>query len=95
MSITDEYLNQQLGSILSILRTVFVSFVLVISIIYFNNDTTEYVVGPIEVMLDKVKKIGKNPLEAAHMEEQDAFLQEKIEEENKEKVVDKDEQEEK
>jgi len=63
----------------------------VISIIYFNNDTTEYVVGPIEVMLDKVKKIGKNPLEAAHMEEQDAFLQEKIEEENKEKVVDKDE----
>lgn len=95
MSITDEYLNQQLGSILSIVRTVFVSFVLVISIIYFNNDTTEYVVGPIEVMLDKVKKIGKNPLEAAHMEEQDAFLQEKIEEENKEKVVDKDEQEEK
>ena len=36
-------------------------------------------------LLDKVKKIGKNPLEAAHMEEQDAFLQEKIEEENKDK----------
>lgn len=45
--------------------TIFVCIVLIISSILFSKDTNELVVSPIEVMLEKVKKIAENPLEAA------------------------------
>lgn len=52
--------------------------VLIISSIYFSKDTNDLVVRPIEIMLEKVKKIANNPLEAAQIEEQEAFLKDQI-----------------
>jgi len=54
-----------MNAIFGIIRTLFVCIVLSISSIYFSKDTTDLVVRPIEVMLEKVKKISNNPLEAA------------------------------
>jgi hypothetical protein len=49
---------------------------MVFSAIYFSKDTTDLVVAPIENMLSKVKRIAKNPLEAAKIEEDDEILME-------------------
>lgn len=44
----------------------------------FNQDVEEYILEPIEKMLEKVKRISKNPLEAAQMEEKDEFALEQL-----------------
>lgn len=54
-----------MNAILGITRTIFVCLVLTISSVYFSKDTNDLVVRPIEIMLEKVKKISNNPLEAA------------------------------
>lgn len=70
--------DSELNAGLGIVRTIFVCFVLTISSIYFSKDTNDLVVRPIEVMLEKVKKISNNPLEAAQIEEQETFLREQV-----------------
>ncbi len=45
---------------------------------YFSKDANDLVLQPIEIMLSKVKRIGKNPLEAAQMEENEALLMEEL-----------------
>jgi hypothetical protein len=42
---------------------------MVTAAIYFNKDTTDLVVAPIENMLSKVKIISDNPLEAGKIDE--------------------------
>lgn len=74
----DNTLNNRLNAILGIVRTIFVCAVLTISSVYFSKDTNDLVVRPIEIMLEKVKKISNNPLEAAQIEEQEAFLKDQI-----------------
>lgn len=37
--------------------------------LYFSKDSTKLVVVPIENMINKVKRIANNPLEAAQMQE--------------------------
>jgi len=65
LAFSDNTKNIELNAVFGIIRTLFVCFVLSISSIYFSKDTTDLVVRPIEVMLEKVKKISNNPLEAA------------------------------
>lgn len=67
-----------MNAVFGIVRTIFVCIVLIISSIYFSKDTNDLVVRPIEIMLEKVKKIANNPLEAAQIEEQEAFLKDQI-----------------
>jgi hypothetical protein len=57
-----------LEAILGIIRTSFVVVILVVGAIYFSKDSNDIVVVPIENMLAKVKRISKNPLEAARIE---------------------------
>ncbi len=45
---------------------------------YFSKDANDLVLQPIEIMLSKVKRIAKNPLEAAQMEENEALLMEEL-----------------
>lgn len=52
-------------SIINLGRTVFVSVVLLIAAIYFQQDANKLVLNPIERMLEKVRLIAKNPLVAA------------------------------
>lgn len=65
VAFSDNTKNIKMNAIFGIIRTLFVCIVLSISSIYFSKDTTDLVVRPIEVMLEKVKKISNNPLEAA------------------------------
>jgi len=46
------------------------------SAIFFSKDSNELVLNPIERMLTKVKLIGKNPLEAARIAENEAVAEE-------------------
>ena len=78
LSFSDNTKNIKLNAIFGIIRTVFVCIVLSLSSIYFSKDTTDLVVRPIEVMLEKVKKISNNPLEAAQIEEQEVFLKDQM-----------------
>lgn len=44
----------------------------------FAKDSNDLVLSPIERMLNKVKRIGANPLEAARMAEDEAVAEEEL-----------------
>jgi RPA family protein len=64
-----QYDDTQLNALLSIVMTTFVIMVMVTGALFFNKDSNELVVIPIENMLRKVRRIIRNPLEAAILEE--------------------------
>lgn len=55
----------RLSAGLNIAKTIFVCIVLTLGAIYFTKDANELVITPIEKMVDKVKKIAKNPITAS------------------------------
>ena len=55
----------QLGAILNLCKTIFICIVLTMGALYFTKDANELVIHPIEKMIDKVKSISKNPLNAS------------------------------
>ena len=57
--------SNQIQSILSISRTIFVCVVLSVASIMFTSDANRLLLSPIERMLEKVKLIAKDPLAAA------------------------------
>lgn len=67
-----------LTTILSLTRTTFMLILLCSSAILFTKDSNELVLNPIERMLGKVKRIAKNPLEAAKIAEDEAVLEEEL-----------------
>jgi hypothetical protein len=48
-------------SIISIVRTIFITFILAVSAFYFIKDANRLVLFPIERILTKLKFIAKNP----------------------------------
>ena len=64
--------NTKLDAALSICRTIFICIILLGGALFFSKDTNELVINPIEKMIEKVKRIAKNPLEAAQEEEKKA-----------------------
>ena len=81
VAVHDNTLNVKLGAGLSIGRTLFICLVLTAAAMCFSSTTNELVINPIESMIHKVKKIAKNPLEAAQEEENQALALEKFMEE--------------
>lgn len=73
--------NVRIGAGLGIGRTLFICLVLTVAAMCFSSTTNELVINPIESMIHKVKKIAKNPLEAAQEEENQALAMEKYMEE--------------
>lgn len=65
-------LNAQLG----IVTTFLVCIVLSAGAAIFSKMTTELVITPIEAMIDKVNNITKDPLKAAHDEEERLLMEE-------------------
>lgn len=55
----------QLEAAINIARTIFVTFVLAFTAIFFNSMTNKLVLLPIERMLEKVRAISKDPLKAS------------------------------
>jgi hypothetical protein len=53
----------------------------------FTKDSNELILIPIERMLNKVKKIGKNPLEAARISENEAVAEEELTRQLKNKEI--------
>ncbi|EAR97903.2 cation channel family protein (macronuclear) [Tetrahymena thermophila SB210] len=78
-SIVSSQKSNQIDAGLSICRTVFVAVVLTIASIKFTGDVEKFILDPIENMLQKVKRISQNPLEAAQMEEKEQFAIEQLE----------------
>lgn len=72
--IADQSIDNSLNAILSILRTIFVSFLLGGASMLFSKDVEDIVLSPVENMLNKVKRISENPLEAAQIEERETFV---------------------
>jgi hypothetical protein len=72
MAIVDSRADTKLEAIFGISQTIFVCIVLTIGAFMFTQDATELVIGPIEQMMGKVKRIASNPLEAAKEEEDEA-----------------------
>jgi hypothetical protein len=70
----DSNLNGWFG----LFRTVFTCILITLVSGFFSSDANELVLAPIESMLDKVKKISKNPLSAAKIEEDDAIATEAL-----------------
>lgn len=70
-SICDDRKNYQLNAGLSMLRTVFISIVLAGSAMLFGRDIEELVLTPVEKMVQVVKRLSKNPLEAGTIEERE------------------------
>lgn len=55
------------------MRTIFVSIVLTLGAVLFSSDVEILVLEPIENMMQKVKRIAENPLEAAQIEERETL----------------------
>lgn len=49
---------------LSLGRTIFVCIVLTCGALYFSKDANDYAIGPIEVMIQKLQRISRNPISA-------------------------------
>ena len=85
-AVFDERSSSSLASILNIVKTIFISIVLAMGTFYFNKDTTEMVLVPLENMIDKVKMIARNPIEAMMKAEKEE-IEELIEEETENDAV--------
>lgn len=62
---------------LGIARSIYVCCILTIGAIFFSRDALSLVIKPIQGMISKVKRIAKNPLEAAQEEENEALAYER------------------
>ena len=76
---------------IGLVRTVFVCFVLTAGALFFSKDANDLVLQPIESMLEKVKRIAKNPLEAAQIEENEALAMEEVNKKTKKNKKSEDE----
>lgn len=75
VAIFDMRYSTQLDAQLSICKTIFICIVLGLSTTILSRDAQNLVLGPIENMIDKVKKIAANPLEAAQEQEKKEVMQ--------------------
>eukprot|EP01022_Parablepharisma_sp_SALTPOND_P028235 TRINITY_DN6_c0_g1_i2.p3 TRINITY_DN6_c0_g1~~TRINITY_DN6_c0_g1_i2.p3 ORF type:complete len:725 (-),score=113.15 TRINITY_DN6_c0_g1_i2:12502-14676(-) len=76
--------DTRMEALFGILQTIFVCIMLTIGAFMFTKDATDLVIGPIEEMMGKVKRIAQNPLEAAKEEEKEAAALHQAEKERKE-----------
>jgi len=80
-AIVDIRADTKLDAILSIIRTIFVSVILAGGSMFLSKNVEDILVSKIETMYKIIKKISKNPLKAAQMEEKEAFAIEKLRQE--------------
>ena len=58
-------------------------FILTVGSILFRKDASDVIIGPLLVMIEKIRRIADNPLEAASREDKEALEKENREEEEK------------
>ena len=72
-SIVDLRPSSRLQAGMNMIRTVFICCVLAFSSLLLSKDANELVIGPIENMTERIKRIARNPLEAAQEDENDSL----------------------
>ena len=70
---------------LNIARTVFICIVLTVACLLFSKDANDLVLGPIENMTTKIKKMIEDPLGAAQEAEADQLILDEVNEKQKDK----------
>lgn len=88
----DNKWEQNLTAILGIFRTIFICVVMAGAALLFSKDATNLVLNPIENMMRKINNITENPLNAAKIEEEEAFLWGKMLQDHKSMAREKEEQ---
>ena len=83
VAVFDSRSNSRLIAGLSLGRTMFVCFILTMGSILFRKDASDVIIGPLLIMIEKIRRIADNPLEAASREDKEALDKEKREEEAK------------
>lgn len=83
VAVFDSRSNSRLLAGLSLGRTFFVCVILTLGSILFRKDASDVIIGPLLVMIEKIRRIADNPLEAASREDKEALDKEKMEEEEK------------
>ena len=73
VAVFDIRYENRVTSGLNICRTVFICIALTLGAIYFTKDANDLVITPIEKMMDKVKKIARNPMMASEVRKNDIF----------------------
>ena len=71
---------------LNMARTIFICVVLTVSGLLFSKDANDLVIGPIENMTNKIKKMIENPLDAAQDAELDEMIIEEVNKQNEKAV---------
>lgn len=56
-------------SLLNILRTIYISFILLIFSLLFENDTNEKILEPLDMMMEIVHTVSQNPIRARNIED--------------------------
>lgn len=74
LAVYDQRSQSKLEAALGIGTTVLVCIVLASGSMFFSKISNELVINPIETMLKRVVQIGKDPLKAAHDEEEREYL---------------------
>lgn len=72
---------------LSLIQTIVVTLILTAGALMFQKITSDLVIKPIEHMIERVNHISKDPLQAAH-EEEERLLFEQMQEQDTEKLQD-------
>jgi hypothetical protein len=83
ISVFDLRADTWMDALFGIIQTVFVCIMLTIGTFLFTKDATDLVIEPVEQMMEKVKGIAKNPLEAAKEEENEALALQRAEEDER------------
>lgn len=92
LAYVDIKFENDVNAILSMLRTIFVCVCLAGSALYFVKDMNTFILTPIENMLKKIETITENPINAASIQEKEAFVWHKLYSTNKEALRLKEEQ---
>ena len=86
VAVFDSRSNSRLIAGLSLGRTLFVCVILTLGSVLFRKDASDVIIGPLLIMIEKIRRIADNPLEAASREDKEALEKEKLEEEEKNSV---------
>ena len=74
----------KLSSLLNLLQTIFVCIALTFSSVLFENDANKLVLQPLEIMIEIVEKVSKDPIGAKNIEELQDGIKAEIENINEE-----------
>lgn len=88
----DNIFNNDINAVLSMLRTIFVCICLAGAALFFVKDMNTIILTPIENMVKKIETITENPINAAAIQEKEAFVWHTLYSNNKEALKLREEQ---